>query len=468
MSAGIAAYGTWLPRYRLRPAEVAEAWSTRAAGSARVVAGFDEDSTTAGVAAARAATVAGLGAPAAVLLATTSPVYADRTNATAVHAALALDPQVPATDLGAAARSGIGALTWGAMHPGLAVLADVRTGRPGSVDEREGGDGAAAFLFADEEHGVLARVRGRASATSEFLDRWAAPGERAGHQWEERFGLERYEPLVREVAGRVLAAAALDRADHVVLVSPNSAVRRRAGTLVRGRLSTGGSPIGHAGCADAGLALAAVLDTAGPGETVLVLSAADGADALLLETTDLLPARRQPVPVAEQLDGGVDVPYARYLAWRGFLDPEPPRRPDPAQPAAPPSARGVAWKFALTGSSCRVCGFRQLPPVRICRRCGAVDEMTAWSAAAGRAMGTVATFTVDRLAFSPSPPLVAAVVDFDGGGRFTFEVADVDVARLRVGARADVVFRRLYTADGVADYFWKARLVPGDEPGGDA
>ena len=37
--------------------------------------------------------------------------------------------------------------------------------------------------------------------------------------------------------------------------------------------------------------------------------------------------------------------------------------------------------------------------------------------------GTVATYTVDRLAFSPSQPLTDAVVDFDGGGRYTLELA---------------------------------------------
>ena len=43
--------------------------------------------------------------------------------------------------------------------------------------------------------------------------------------------------------------------------------------------------------------------------------------------------------------------------------------------------------------------------------------------------GTVATFTVDRLAFSLSPPVVGAVVDFDGGGRFRCEMTDVDPGR---------------------------------------
>jgi len=38
--------------------------------------------------------------------------------------------------------------------------------------------------------------------------------------------------------------------------------------------------------------------------------------------------------------------------------------------------------------------------------------------------GRVATYTVDRLAFSPSPPVIDVVVDFDGGGRATVEMTD--------------------------------------------
>ena len=77
--------------------------------------------------------------------------------------------------------------------------------------------------------------------------------------------------------------------------------------------------------------------------------------------------------------------------------------------------------------------------------------------------GTVATFTVDRLAYTPSPPVVAVVIDFDGGGRFRCELTDVDPDEVRVGTRVEMTFRRLFTADGVHNYFWKARPVaPGD------
>jgi uncharacterized OB-fold protein len=75
----------------------------------------------------------------------------------------------------------------------------------------------------------------------------------------------------------------------------------------------------------------------------------------------------------------------------------------------------------------------------------------------GRA-GRVATFTVDRLAYSPSPPVINAVVDFDGGGRYTLEVADSGPDEVAIGTSVELTFRRLYTTGGVHNYFWKARL----------
>ena len=73
--------------------------------------------------------------------------------------------------------------------------------------------------------------------------------------------------------------------------------------------------------------------------------------------------------------------------------------------------------------------------------------------------GTIVTFTVDRLAYSPSPPVVFAVVDFDGGGRVPVELTDVDATRVEIGRRVEMTFRRLFAADGIVNYFWKGRLV---------
>ena len=70
---------------------------------------------------------------------------------------------------------------------------------------------------------------------------------------------------------------------------------------------------------------------------------------------------------------------------------------------------------------------------------------------------TIATFTIDRLAFSPSPPMVAAVIDFEGGGRYQCELTDVDPKTVAIGNKVEMTFRRLITAGTVHNYFWKAR-----------
>jgi hydroxymethylglutaryl-CoA synthase len=448
VTASLIAFATYLPRYRLAGPDVGLRRGDR------VVASYDEDSTTMAVAAAARA-LDGHQLPTNLYFATSSPAYADKTNASAIHSALGLPSASFATDLGGTGRSGIAAWRAAAATGGLALTADMRVGRPGSADERLGGDGAAALLFG--EGPAIADILASTSHTAEFLDRWRSPRSVTGEQWEERFGADRYAALIRTAVDRILEDAGLAEVDHVVIACPNSAITKRVGTLIKALKSTHTSPAGFSGAADAGIALASGLDVAEPDETILVVSAYDGCDAVLLRTTTQLPSARQAIPVSRQREGGIVVPHLTYLSWHGLVELEPPRRREPDRPAAPPAARAGGWKFALTGTRCRRCGFVHLPPVRVCRSCGAADEMDAAPAAALH--GTIVTHTVDYLAYSPSPPMIQAVIDVDGGGRCTIEVTDAEPERLRVGARVAFTFRRLFTAGGVHDYFWKARLL---------
>ena len=118
----------------------------------------------------------------------------------------------------------------------------------------------------------------------------------------------------------------------------NSAIVKRVGTLVKALKSTRTSPVGFSGVADAGIALASVLDVADPDETILVVSAFDGCDTLLLRTTAQLPLARQSTAVSLQRAEGMVVPHLTYLSWHGLVELEPPRRPEPDRPAAPPAA----------------------------------------------------------------------------------------------------------------------------------
>ncbi|WP_354698867.1 hypothetical protein DSM112329_04565 [Paraconexibacter sp. AEG42_29] len=452
MSFGIVGYGSYVPRYRLQNEELGAALGTKRGKGSRVVASYDEDATTMGVEAARRA-LGSATAGVSIHFATSTPPYLDKTNATAIHAALDFGHEGFAVDMAGSPRSAIGALKASAALGGLAILSDLRTGRPSSADERGGADGAAAFLFGDEAD-AIAVVVAEASASAEFLDRWRTPGDIASRSWEERFGQEMYLPLIADAVKRVLAAAGIEQADHVIVSSPHTRSAGAAAKKHAGAVPSEEGRLGYAGAADVGLKLAAVLDRAEPGQTILVISAADGCDATVFRTTDLIAEGRAGVGVHEQLAEGRDVAYAQYLTWRGLLDREPPRRPEPDRPAGPPAGRTEAWKFAFVGSRCTNCGFVHAPPLRVCKSCHHIDEMERIALAKNEA--TVATFTVDRLAFSPSPPMINAVVDFDGGGRYMVELADATPEDIQIGTRVKMSFRRLYTVDGVHNYFWKA------------
>lgn len=463
MPQGIVAYAAYLPAHRLALADVAATLGAGRGKGIRVVASFDEDSTTLAVEAGRAALRGRRGPSGAASLwfATTSPAYAEKTNASAIHAALGLGNDGFAVDLAGSARSAQGALRAAATQDGgLALLADVRVGTPGSAEERENADGAAAFLFGPEDEAIAVQLA-TASVTGEFLDRWRSPGEHSARSWEERFGQEMYTPLIQAATAQVLATAGLTSADHVVVSCPHT--RTAAATRSAYESSGADLSLGQAGAADLGLRLADALDRAEPGQTILAISAVDGADATLWRVTDRITAARAAgaVPVRTQLAAGREVGYGTYLTWRGLLEREGPRRPDPERPAAPPSARALGWKFAFVGSRCDKCGFLHLPPARVCVSCRVADQMTP--AALADATGSVVTFTVDRLAYSLSPPVIDAVVDFDGGGRTLLELADVKAEDIAVGSRVALTFRRLYSSGGVHNYFWKARVLSDGE-----
>jgi hydroxymethylglutaryl-CoA synthase len=478
MTSGIVAWGTYLPFWRLQRSAIGGVLGAGGGKGTRTVASYDEDTTTMGVEAGRRALAAAAAGEAPsvqdVFFSTPDPGYLNKTNATVLHAALGLDRSCGAYDFGGSPRSAVATVlqALGAAsatgRSTLAVVSDLRTGLAGSSEERDSGDGAAAFVGAGE--GAVAELVGRGASSDEFLDRWRVPGEFDSHVWEERFGEELYVPLAREAFAAALKEAGVTETDvdHAVVTglhvravkAASSGLGVRDGALAPDLTAS----VGNLGAAHAAVALADVLERAEPGQVIAVLSLADGADAFVLRTTDALPgalaARRAVgVPtVAEQVASGRDdLAYPSFLTWRGQLRREPPRRPDPERPGAPTVHRSESWKYAFAGSRCLVCGFRHMPPTRVCLSCHAVDQMQLERLA--DVPGTVATFTIDHLAFSLSPPVVGVIVDFDGGGRYRCEMTDVKASELSIGDRVEMTFRRVWTAQGVHNYFWKARPV---------
>ncbi|MDT4934764.1 MAG: hydroxymethylglutaryl-CoA synthase, partial [Pseudonocardiales bacterium] len=208
---------------------------------------------------------------------TTTPAYLDKTNASAIHAALQLDRNSPAYDVVGAVRSWAGAVRagYGGAEPALVVASDVRTGLPGGSDESAGGDAAAALLLgADDAAPVLAEVVAQIALTEEFLDRWRLPAAEVSRTWEERFGEGRYAPLGAEVLKSALAHAGidLDAVDHLIVAGLHeravAVVQRSAGVAAERIVDRLTGTVGNPGSAQAALLLAATLELAAPGQTI--------------------------------------------------------------------------------------------------------------------------------------------------------------------------------------------------------
>lgn len=457
---GILRYGSYIPFYRL------DRHRAGIGRGERAIASYDEDAVSMAVEAGRQAL--GECRPDTLMFATTSPPYAEKLNAAAVAAALDLAPHTRSVELGSNSRMGLAGLSLAselatAGRTTLVCAGDVVIGAPGGSRERDSGDAAVAFVTGPGDR-PIARILGSASATSEVLDVWRTPGEPFARQWEERFGVEVLGPVSLDTAQRALAAAGVAPAAlaKVVLDATNrrdvAEIPRALGLKPEQLADPLVDSVGRSGVAHAGLLLAQALDTAAPGDRILVLSTADGCDALVIEVTQWIGAGRPGRSVAHWLDSKcTDLPYNTYLKWRGILPFEPPRRPDPARPAAPIMKRHERWKYAFHGSRCQQCGQGHLPPQRVCVKCRSVDQMKDERFADQSCR--ITTFTLDHLAYSLQPPVISTVVDFDCGGRMACELTDADPKEVRIGDNLEMTFRRFYTGQGVHNYFWKARPV---------
>jgi hydroxymethylglutaryl-CoA synthase len=293
------------------------------------------------------------------------------------------------------------------------------------------------------------------------VDRWRTPGSPTTRRWEERFGETVYVPLAERTWNAALKACELsnDQVDIAIVTGNNARGVRAASNRLGAKAvaDTLSSSVGNTGAAHFALVLADVLDKAEPGTTIAVVALADGADVMLFRTTDAVSSFSPSKSVADQIAYGAPVAYGKFLAWRNMVDVEPPNRPTPNRVSSSAAARSTDWKFGFVGSRDRTTGIIHMPPQRVGISGGTTDDMEP--VAEAESLATIYTYTVDRLIYSESPPVIFAVLDFDGGGRFPCQLTDCDVDDIKVGGRVEMTFRRLFTADGIHNYFWKARPI---------
>ena len=460
---GIIKSSAYLPHYRLKRTDITNFFGSGRASGIRSVAAHDEDTVTMGFEAARKIVSAeGNIEPEALWFTTSEPPYLEKTNANVIHSALQLPKATSAYDFNGALKSGIGAIKTAltSNQTVLLVQADIRGGLPSSTDESQGGDAAVAFLIGDATADqLLATYLGGCSETLEFIDRWRDPREKVAKQWESRFVEDAYIPLIKEAWDQALSNSGLKDSDvsTVVLTGQNERVKRQAAKLITVERfqDSIASSVGNAGAAEAGLLLLSALEHADLGEKIALCSFNDGVEILIFEVTS---DKEVLNPIEHQIENRSDLSYGKFLQWREMLPVQPPNRPAPSRISASASKRESDWKHGFVASRGDQSGLIHMPPSRLSiNQADNNDSMLTQSMASS--IGTVVTFTVDHLVYSQNPPVVFAVVDFNNGGRIPIEITDVAENEVEIGMNVEPTFRKLFTADGIHNYFWKVRPI---------
>jgi hydroxymethylglutaryl-CoA synthase len=477
---GITSYGAYIPLYRINRMTIygALGWLNPASllPGEKAVANYDEDSITMAVASAmdcmnglEREKVDGL------FFATTTTPYKERQNAGIIATALDLSPAIRTSDFTTSIKSGTGALisAYDAVSSGSAknvmvCASDCRLGKPGGFQEEIYGDGAAALLFGND--GVIASVEGTYSLSYDFVDNWRADTDRYNRTWEDRWVRdEGYDKFISESVSGLLDKYKLTPKDFAKVVYPCLYIRAHADIgkklgfepdQIQDHMFTA---IGNTGTAYTLQILVAALEGAKPGDKILVASYGNGSDALFLEVTGEIEKARDKRGIKGHLASKKDLgSYEKYVTYREILNIDTGGRGEEVAP----TQLSTLWRerrmvLGLCGSKCKRCGTPQYPPQEICAnpKCGAVHEMESYRFSDKK--GHLFTYTGDILAFSPSPPAIYGMVDFEGGGRWLCDLIDCELDSLEVGMPVEMSFRRKYhdMTRGIHAYYWKATPI---------
>lgn len=462
---GIISYGAYVPYNRLQRKKISEFFGKQGPAGEKTVAGYDEDSISMGVEAALDCLNAiNPHDVDAVYFATVSSPYKEKGSVGTIATALSLKETVRGIETASSLRSGTSSML--SAQPDektLVIASDCRTGAPTGQNELWFGDGAVSFLMGSGDD-VIASMVDQGSLQGEIISQWRSQEDRFTQTWEERLGSTVFLKQVKETITPFLErnSRSADSLSKVIISGPGIRAHSQAASALGFKKEQLENPlfdsVGDTGNAHAPMMLVSALETAKPGDQLLVIAFAEGLDYMLFEVTDAITELKDRKGVNGCLAFKNDqILYSDYLKWRDLIETEPARRPATDRPSAPALYRKHRQNLSFTGSKCRRCGTAQFPHQRVCIQCQAKDEMEDYCFVGQSAK--VMTYTLDHLAASPAPPMIVAVIDFVHGGRIICEVTDCSPAEIEIGMNMEMTFRRLYEAGGISNYFWKARPI---------
>ena len=475
---GIVSYGVHVPWYRMSRKTLGEAmgWFTPpGAAGEKAVANYDEDSLTLGVNAAMNC-LGGLARDRVdgLFFATTSASYKLRGNAEIIATALDLRPDIRSNDFTSCTKAGTSAfltacdtIESGSSQSVIVCTSDCRLAKPGSTQEQIYGDAAVALLLGKDD--VIATLEGWYSLSYDFPDYWKSEEETFEHSWEERFSRDvGYTKFIPEAISGLLKKYNLTIKDFAKIIytcpytREHASIGKTLGAEANQIQDNMITTMGDSGTAYPLMMLIEALEDAKPGDRIMVVSYGGGSDALSFLVTDKIEEVKKKEAIKTSLALRKELSsYERYASFRDILPIEKGIRSEYTE--GTPTQISRLWRqrraiLALVGSRCKVCGTPQYPPQRVCVKpgCGAIDQMEPYRFSDKK--GYLFTYTADNLAFTINPPQLYGVVNFEGGGRFWFDLTDCNQDSLKVGMPLKMSFRGKYFDKhrGIHGYCWKS------------
>jgi len=446
-----------------------------AAAGERSFCGWDEDTMTLAVAAARdCLTGMDKNAVDAAYLASTSLPFKDRQNCGIMAAACNLpEDGLVTADMTASGKSGttavlaaIDALKGGDKKSVLVTASDARPTKAAWFFNLWYGDGAASVLLGKDK--VIAEFKGSHSISCDFVQSYRGADAKFDYGWEERWIRdEGYTKILPAAIKGLLEKTGTSMDDVAKIIYPcylskriHVGLSKLIGATPDKIVDNMAEVMGDIGTAHPLAMLVTALEQASPGDKIIVASFGQGSDALLFEVTDAikdLPSRRGmqgSLAIRKEEDN-----YSKMLKWRDLMNVEMGIRAE----AKLQTALSALWRerklvLGMVGGKCTACGTPQFPKMRYCvnPNCHKVDTQEDFEFADQSSI--VKSFTGDMLAVSVEPPAIYGLIQFDCGGRMMADFTDCELSEVKVGLPMKMSFRvKYYDADrDFHGYFWKA------------
>jgi 3-hydroxy-3-methylglutaryl CoA synthase len=343
------------------------------------------------------------------------------------------------------------------------TAADCRVPAPDSAFEPLFGDGGAALLIGNSD--IAVEIEGGYTISSEFMDIWRGEKDDYVQTWEDRFVVTHgYLEHLEEVVSGLFKKYNVTPKDFTKAIfyaydsRRHTEIAKKLGfdlkTQVQDPLLT---TVGNTGASSALMMLVAALEEANPGDRLLLVNYGDGADAFILRVTDQIEKIRDRRGIKKHLVSKMMLPnYGKYLHFRNLMEWEVKRQPEKFS-ALTMLWRDRNWVLSCHGHKCRQCGTIQFPMQRVCTWCQAKDDFDEVRLSGKK--GILFTYSMDNLVTSVDAPTVIAIVNLDGGGRFSTTLTDRDPEKITPDMPVELTFRRVHEGQGIHNYFWKCRPI---------